>query len=328
MKELKYSYNNPKTLKQFTDEVIERKIYEKFFEVQDNFTVVDIGAMVGAFPISIIEKEFKVCYLIEPDPINFNDLKTNLSDNYGRFIFINEAINSKSRLAHLTEHSGFGSIFREGTTLEPSGFNVFQNGTTPVLGRTLRDIFQLYKIDKIDFLKMDCEGGEYAIFKPENEDILTKIDFISGELHNESIDDNQNDIFNRENMIKVLDCIEKYYDVFYTSIDEFPIDNIRGHLDYFRQFLFYATNKKLKNWVEIKYEDGNARATGVKLESDVSVSFQELMTNDIVYSSILHPETWSMTTVKSNRWKVFIDTDKRSFNVTISEKQPLKYIKF
>jgi hypothetical protein len=41
-----------------------------------------------------------------------------------------------------------------------------------------------YKIDHIDFLKIDCEGGEYDIFIEENMDFLkNKVKFISAEIH-------------------------------------------------------------------------------------------------------------------------------------------------
>ena len=41
-----------------------------------------------------------------------------------------------------------------------------------------------YSIEKVNFLKIDCEGGEYNIFKDENIDFLrNKVDFIAMEVH-------------------------------------------------------------------------------------------------------------------------------------------------
>ena len=47
--------------------------------------------------------------------------------------------------------------------------------------RALNDIFDLIKVDRINYLKIDCEGSEYEIFK--NFDSYDKIDFIAMELH-------------------------------------------------------------------------------------------------------------------------------------------------
>jgi FkbM family methyltransferase len=46
---------------------------------------------------------------------------------------------------------------------------------------SLNDIFGLIKADRINYLKIDCEGSEYEIFK--NFDSYDKIDFIAIELH-------------------------------------------------------------------------------------------------------------------------------------------------
>ena len=56
---------------------------------------------------------------------------------------------------------------------------------------TLEEMMDLYKIDKIDFLKCDIEGGEYDLFKSLSPEILSKIDKIAVETH----DEKQNETF-------------------------------------------------------------------------------------------------------------------------------------
>jgi hypothetical protein len=51
---------------------------------------------------------------------------------------------------------------------------------------TLEEIMDLFKIDKIDFLKCDIEGGEYDLFGNMSIDTLSKIDKIAMETHIES----------------------------------------------------------------------------------------------------------------------------------------------
>jgi len=48
---------------------------------------------------------------------------------------------------------------------------------------TLPDVFKAINADKIDFLKMDCEGSEYPILM-DNRDLVKKIGFIALEWHN------------------------------------------------------------------------------------------------------------------------------------------------
>jgi len=48
---------------------------------------------------------------------------------------------------------------------------------------SLNEIFSRYKIKKCDFLKIDCEGCEYQIFKRINKKNLNKIKYIAFEIH-------------------------------------------------------------------------------------------------------------------------------------------------
>ncbi len=52
---------------------------------------------------------------------------------------------------------------------------------------TLQNIFEKYKIEKIDFLKMDCEGAEFEIVMNTPSIILDKIQKISMEIHEEIV---------------------------------------------------------------------------------------------------------------------------------------------
>ena len=52
---------------------------------------------------------------------------------------------------------------------------------------TLQDIFEKHRLEKIDFLKMDCEGAEYEIIMNAPSSILNKIQKISTEIHEEMV---------------------------------------------------------------------------------------------------------------------------------------------
>jgi FkbM family methyltransferase len=45
------------------------------------------------------------------------------------------------------------------------------------------DILQENKIDRVDFLKVDCEGGEYALFDGTSDATLAKVQRVALEFH-------------------------------------------------------------------------------------------------------------------------------------------------
>jgi hypothetical protein len=59
------------------EEVFDKKIYEKFHEVKENDIVMDIGANVGSFTYSILNKKPKHVYCIEPSNTLINTLIEN-----------------------------------------------------------------------------------------------------------------------------------------------------------------------------------------------------------------------------------------------------------
>lgn len=48
---------------------------------------------------------------------------------------------------------------------------------------SLNGLFHQYKINRCDFLKIDCEGSEYEIFKNTSSETLKKIKYIVFEIH-------------------------------------------------------------------------------------------------------------------------------------------------
>lgn len=309
---IKYSHNNNYVFNSTYTEIYETKIYEKFFEVQENDIVMDIGSNIGLFPLSIVKK-YKFCYVIEPDPLNFQDLKFNLKDQ-DNIIFINDAIDNKHGTAYMVgNESGTGIV-----TLEKN--------KTLVTTRTFKNIIKNYKIDNIDFLKLDSEGGEYFILTKENEDILKNINFISAEIHIRC----EIRKFDKNDTLKMLNVLEKLYDVNYTSVDGINILNIRDRLDYYKQFIIYGVNKNLRNKIIVEYINGTAKTTSEKfnVENPYQVNFINLDNNKIEYSSeITNAKQWSKTFSKAKKWKIELKGDKY-YSVTISENEPKKIIGF
>jgi hypothetical protein len=60
------------------EEIYERKCYEQFFEVESGDIVLDIGASVGPFTYSILHKNPKQVFCLEPSEREFNTLCKNV----------------------------------------------------------------------------------------------------------------------------------------------------------------------------------------------------------------------------------------------------------
>jgi len=146
---------------QVIKEIFDKNDYEYYFEVEENDIVVDIGATIGEFTYKILERKPKHCYVVEPLPVFFDAMKNNLQGY--QVSFTNAAITNDKYCS--IEWDGRDSIVNTLT------FNEFitQN-----------------RLNKIDFLKIDCEGGEYDIFIKENIGFLKTVPKIVCELHLEN----------------------------------------------------------------------------------------------------------------------------------------------
>jgi len=144
-------------------EIFEDRIYEKYFEVEEGDVVFDIGASLGPFTYSILHKNPSHVFTFEP---SFEEFKTLvLNTRQGPVTHINKGI------SNVIGEFEFEYVFND-----DSGKKLYST----TFSKSLLD----YNIQKIDFLKSDCEGGEYDIFNVENLTwIKENVRKISGEWH-------------------------------------------------------------------------------------------------------------------------------------------------
>jgi FkbM family methyltransferase len=129
-----------------TQEIFIDKIYERFAQVQEKDIVLDIGASVGPFTYSILDKKPSKVFCIEPSISEFITLTKNLGE-FSNITLVNKGITSINGIVESNE--------------------LFE-GESEMEGITFKDFIQENNIDRIDFLKTDCEGGEYDIFHIDN----------------------------------------------------------------------------------------------------------------------------------------------------------------
>lgn len=150
-------------------EIFQDRIYEKFFAVEQGDVVVDIGASSGPFSWSILENQPSKIICLEPHAELYNTLTKNLKG--APATLINSAIGDTDGLS-VTR--GLFSQHRE----------THSDSEKVVQTIKFETLVQQNKINRIDFLKIDCEGGEYSVFTDANMDWISKnVRKIVGEWH-------------------------------------------------------------------------------------------------------------------------------------------------
>ena len=209
--------------KQITSEIFDQKVYERFFEVEENDIVVDIGASIGPFSYSIMDKNPKVIYCIEPSEKELPTLRSNVS--FENTKFIEKAITAKTGKVMLNEV--FGS---NGKEIELDGISFL-------------DFVTQENIEKIDFLKTDCEGGEYDIFNRENIWwIKNNVKKIVGEWHLR---------LENSNLVENFREFRDIYLKLFPNHEIFSVDGVnikwdlwnQHFLDYYQHVIVYIDNR-------------------------------------------------------------------------------------
>lgn len=143
-----------------------RKDYEWWRPVQAGDIVVDVGANIGMFTCLALDNGASKVYSIEPSlellqTTMYNAAPGLINKKESPLIPINCAIGSrKDRVRHV-----YGP--KNDFTL-----------------KEFKDILKEYDIKKIDYLKIDCEGGEYDILNLENLDFIkNNVRHIAVEMH-------------------------------------------------------------------------------------------------------------------------------------------------
>ena len=150
----------------------------KKFEIKKEDIVIDIGSHIGYFTIYAANNADQgLVYSIEPYKESFKILEKNLKlNNLTNVKLFNAAISKVTEQITLyidkKNHIG-NSIFETNETIESEKVDSF----------SLKDFVNNNKIEKIDFLKIDCEGAEFEILLNFDKELMKKINKISAEVH-------------------------------------------------------------------------------------------------------------------------------------------------
>ena len=201
------------------NEIFIQKVYERFFEVEDGDIVLDIGASIGPFTYSILDKNPKSVLCVEPSPNEHDTLIKNVSRENVKIVKKGISKNDDD----IIDTYVFGNIKEN---LYGINFNTLLNQNN---------------IDTIDFLKIDCEGGEYDVFTIENLCWLKEnLKKCSGEWHLSNDEQKQKFREFRDIFLRVFPKHEIY------SIDGVNIkwDLWNEHfIEYYSEVIIYIDNR-------------------------------------------------------------------------------------
>ncbi len=144
--------------------------------------VVDVGANIGAFAVFAAQRTRGRVLAIEPHPENARALRENLRANGVERCAVAECA--------VAEKTGTLPLFlgASGTThrLFASGKDAGSGDSIDVRAATLPELLAEHAFERLDFLKLDCEGAEGLILPSLPAELLARIRRVSLEFHDDT----------------------------------------------------------------------------------------------------------------------------------------------
>ena len=178
-------------------EVFNQECYAKSgFEIRSTDTIVDIGGNMGFFALWAATQAPAGCIVsVEPTPA-IDCLLDNIQHNsLSNVKALRAAIGRDGDEIELHYHPSYSSMSHN-TKFKHSHFLriisrfasfFFSNRNAGVIIKSkcisLKRLLENYNIDRLNLLKLDCEGAEYNIFKNLDTEDLQRIDKIVMEFH-------------------------------------------------------------------------------------------------------------------------------------------------
>jgi len=163
--------------------------YTRHFSIPSNSVVVDVGANVGVFSL-LAARTARIVYALEPSSSNFSLLRDNTA-RAENIVPLKLACAREDGRALLDVDSDPVSF-----SLPAPRPSKNQEAVEVV---SLATLFERYKIERCDFLKLDCEGCEFEIILDSDPALINRIDRIVMEYH-----DHLSTRFSHRNLLDAL----------------------------------------------------------------------------------------------------------------------------
>ena len=180
--ELHLDYKSNRKSFSILKDIFYNREYADYFPFYKDAVIVDIGGHFGFFSIFASKNSGRNSNIIsiEPSRNNYIQLKKNiLSCHINNMTQLNIGIGEESGFIKLyAGNTANHSICRNNPLLLDDNSNFEE-----VEVKTLEHLILEHNLNKVDFLKMDCEGAEYTIIQNTPSYIFDRITTISMEFH-------------------------------------------------------------------------------------------------------------------------------------------------
>lgn len=141
--------------------------------------ILDIGANIGTFTLFALWKAPAAHIIaVEPEPGNAGIWRENVAANH---------LEHRAQLqeAGIAEREGVATLHVSHKNSGGHSLSKYSEDSHPITVKlmTLQSIFDRLSIDRCDFLKLDCEGGEYDGLYGLRSETLHTIRFMAIECH-------------------------------------------------------------------------------------------------------------------------------------------------
>jgi FkbM family methyltransferase len=160
-------------------EIFFARPYVRHVALAPNPTIVDIGGYIGDFTLyaaKYLDASRVIVY--EPTAENFAILTRNIEANgYGnRVIAVNKAVSDSDEVTLNVRTLDSGEV-------HVSAYWYQDSPQRKVQAVTLPDLLRAHRLEFVDLVKIDCEGGEYDILSAVPQHVFARIRNIVFEYH-------------------------------------------------------------------------------------------------------------------------------------------------
>lgn len=151
------------------------------FPSDESMVAVDIGANLGFFSLYLASRFPKArVYAVEPLRVNFDYLVSNLQRNDQVAVEpIYAAVASQEGSLTLYSSTGEYGFPTDSSMISANG----DSEAYEVSAIPLQSLMEQHDLDRIHFLKVDCEGAEYDIFYNTPSEVFDRVELIAMETH-------------------------------------------------------------------------------------------------------------------------------------------------